>query len=116
VEPFSIPAIVLAFLLRLGCVPVQEVYLVDKIEISSAPGGAALSVPVEVPGAYCPAVKEPYCPKAPAVFMRRDVKDLGVLVHELWHSCQPPAAPNTWQQVENERQAKKIELRWRDRD
>jgi len=111
-EPFSIPAVVLAFLLRLGCVPTQEVYLVDEVKISSATGVAA----VEVPGNYCPVVKEPYCPKAPAAFIRRDVQDLGVLVHELWHSCQPPAAPNTWQQVENERQAKRIEFYWRDRD
>ena|SRR3990172_5748733 len=104
-EPISIPSAVLAFLLALGCNPTREVYEVDKILVDG----------VETLGIYCPIVKEPYCPVAKAVLIERGVMDTGVLVHELWHSCQLPAYDN-WQRTVNERQAKSIEKYWRDRD
>ena len=104
-EAFVVPIVVLAFLTRLGCEPTQNVYLVDKIDVEFANG--------EVLGVYCPTVKEPYCPKAPAVLIRNDVTDTGILVHELWHSCQKTYTYKSWGWLENERQAKSIERHWR---
>jgi hypothetical protein len=93
-EPVSVPAAILAFLLNLGCVPTSEVCYVDKIE----KGG------VSIPGVYDP--------DRHIVYIRKDVVDHGVVVHELYHSCQKKATTDREYRL-NEVEAKGVEKAWR---
>lgn len=81
-EALTIPATVLAFLASVGCRPAVPAYMVDD--------GPSL-------GYYCQiGADTPLCPVMPAVYIRRDAMGRDyVLVHELYHSCQPVSlAPN----------------------
>ena len=104
-EPIAIPAAVLAFLIHLGCTPVTEVYEVDTIPIQ-AQGK-------ELIGLYCFYASPPECPASGTVYLKKGAYDAGVLVHELWHSCQEPAQWRTREWVMNEKHAQGVERHWR---
>jgi len=107
VEALTIPAVVLTFLLHLGCTPVQEAYLVDEIVHPVDPTAV-------VDGAYCYRVEEPYCPKERAVFIVKGSHDsTSTLVHELWHSCQEQASFKSPEWMRNEAEARAIESYWK---
>lgn len=95
-DPFTVPAAILSFLLTLGCTPTAEVYSVDDIQING----------VSTPGIYDAAEF--------IVYIRKDVVDLGVVVHELYHSCQTPAEWGTPQHRKNEAEAHAVEKFWRE--
>lgn len=103
--PITIPAAIIAFLLNLGCDPTREVYLVNEIDLKL--NGRSLV------GLYCPFKEEPYCPAPHTVYILSSNTDRGVLVHELWHSCQKPAAYGTREWSMNEKEADALEYYWR---